>query len=102
MDNPLVARKQCRFYLGIITQQDAKPKGKFFLQEIPNGLYAVFRYKGNYILLPELYRFISERWLPQNGYFQKHPMTFEVYLNTPKDTQISELLTEVYIPIEKQ
>lgn len=102
MDNPLVALKQCRFYLGIITQKDANPKGKFFLQEIPIGFYAVFRYKGNYILLPELYRFISERWLSQNGYFQKYPMTFEVYLNTPKDTEISELLTEVYIPIEKQ
>lgn len=103
MDNPLVARNdQCRFYLGITIIGDIKPKGKFFLQEIQGGLFAVFRYKGNYASLPELYRFISEKWLPENNYFQKQPMSFEVYLNSPRDTVISELLTEVYIPIEKQ
>lgn len=103
MDNPLVApNNQRRFYLGITTTKDICPKGKFFLQEIQGGLYAIFRYKGNYASLPELYRFISEKWLPENNYFQKQPMSFEVYLNSLRDTEISELLTEVYIPIEKQ
>lgn len=102
MDNTLITqRNQCRFYLGIVTTDEIRPKGKFFLQEIPGGLYAVFRYKGNYASLPELYRYIYESWLSSNSYFQKYPMSFEVYLNTPIDTDVSELLTEVYIPIEK-
>jgi len=102
MDNPLVAYGYCRFYLGITTLENIKPKGKFFLQEIESGFYAVFKYKGNYSSLSELYRFISEKWLPQNGYIQKLPMSFEIYLNSPKDTGIAELLTEIYIPVEKK
>lgn len=103
LDNPLVVNhNQCRFYLGITTTESIKPRGKYFMREIQGGLYAVFRYRGNYKLLPELYRYICESWLPRNVYFQKFPMSFEVYLNTPNDTEISELLTEVYIPIEKQ
>lgn len=102
MDNPLIAGDKSRFYIGFSTTVDIKLKGKFFWQEIKGGIYAVFRYKGNYTSLPELYRFISEKWLPENEYIQKYPMSFEIYLNTPIDTDVSELLTEVYIPIEKQ
>lgn len=101
LDNPLVTQNKCRFYLGVLTNNEKKLKGKFFLQEIKGGLYAIFRYKGNYVSLPELYRFVSEKWLPENGYFQRYSTTFEIYLNSPKNTEISELLTEVYIPIEK-
>lgn len=103
LDNPLVtSQNQCRFYLGVSTSRKIKSKGMFFAEEIPGGIYAVFRYKGNYASLPELYRFICEKWLPENGYYQKYPMSFERYLNLPRDVEVSELLTEVYIPIDKQ
>ena len=32
---------------------------------------------------------------------QKRPLTFEVYLNAPDETPVEELLTEIYIPIDK-
>lgn len=102
MDNPLVAHSHSRFYVGITTTKDIKPEGNFFLQKIHGGLYAIFRYKGNYASLSEVYRFISEKWLPQSDYFQKSPMSFEIYLNSPQNTEISELLTEIYIPIAKR
>lgn len=102
LDNPLVTLpKQRRFYIGILTTGSHKPQGQFSLHEIPAGLYAVFRHKGNYALLPDLYQAICEKWLPQSCYVQENSMSFEIYLNSPRNTEVSELLTEVYIPIKK-
>lgn len=102
-DNPLVTPiEQHRFYIGIITDEAIKHKGKFSTQEIPGGMYAVFTHKGSYAALPGFYRAIYEQWLPQSRYHQQRPLTFEVYLNKPGETCIDELLTEIYIPIDNQ
>lgn len=102
LDNPQITSiSKCRFFIGISIEKNIKTLGKFSLQEIPGGMYAIFRHKGCYSLLPKLYQTIYEQWLPQSGYIQKHPLTFEVYLNTPRDAAIDNLLTDIYIPIDK-
>lgn len=101
-DNPKITPfNQCRFYIGILIPGAYKPKGKFSLREIPGGIYAIFRHTGSYATLPELYQFIYEEWLPHSPYSQSDSASFEVYLNTPRNTDIDELMTEVYIPIVK-
>lgn len=105
-DNPIVTPlEQRRFYIGVILENRKTPishlLSPFSLKEIPDGMYAVFRYKGTYATLPELYKSIYEQWLPQSIYHQREPLTFEIYQNTPSNTAIDELLTEIYIPIEK-
>lgn len=100
-DNPFVTpMEQCRFYIGIITDETIIHKGKFSVQDIPGGMYAVFTHKGSYSALSEFYQTIYEQWLPNSRYHQKQPLTFEIYLNKPSETAIDELLTEVYIPID--
>lgn len=102
LDNPVVTPiSRRRFHIGVTTNETVQHKGKFSVQEIPGGMYAVFTHKGNYSALPELYQAICERWFPQSGYSQKHPLTFEVYLNAPYNTATNDLLTEIYIPIDK-
>lgn len=100
-DPKITPLNQCRFYIGVLITDEYKPKGKFSLREIPGGIYAVFRHTGSYSGLPELYQFIYEEWLPQSPYSQSNSVSFEIYLNTPRNTNINELMTEVYIPIEK-
>jgi len=101
-DNPLItSMERKRFYLGILCPEDIQIEGKLSVQEIPGGMYAVFRYKGSYSGLPELYKTIYDQWLPSSIYHQNQPRTFEIYLNTPSETPIDELLTEIYISIDK-
>lgn len=101
-DNPLITpMEQRRFYIGVTVDESMKPEGKMLLREISGGMYAVFRHQGSYSDLPELYRTIYDQWLPCSSYHQKHPQTFEVYLNTPEEVSVEELLTEIYIPIDK-
>lgn len=102
MDNPLVTPKgQCRMYLGIMTDEEVQIQGKFSQQKLPGGLYAIFTHKGSYASLPELYEYIYEKWLPKNNYSPKYALSFEIYLTSPRNTKKEELLTEIYIPIQK-
>ena len=102
LDDPVITnRENCRFYIGIESDNQLKPPGKFLTIEIPNGLYAVFTNKGSYSQLHKLYEDIYLYWLPQNGYRQVNPVTFEIYHNSPRKRSVDELLTEVYVPIEK-
>lgn len=102
LDNPLVTPvEQRRLYIGIMTGEAVKPEGRFSVMEIPGGIYAVFRHRGSYSLLPGLYKAIYEQWFPQYKYIQKNSLTFEVYLNTPDEAEAGELMTDIYIPIEK-
>lgn len=103
MDDPFITNhKQCRFYLGFLINANIQPIESLTIQEIPGGLYTVFKHHGNYASLPELYRTFYENWLPQSDYNQKQPFSFEIYLNSPHEVDIPELLTEIYIPIQQK
>lgn len=102
MDDPLITSySNCRFLIGVTVNQNVKPKGKFGMMDIPESYYAVFKYEGNYSSLPNLYRYIYLMWLPQNEYRQKNTLSFELYIKTPIEGDDNNLLTEIYIPIEK-
>lgn len=102
-DNPqITATDLRRLYIGILALEDIKTEGKFTLHEIQGAMYAVFTHIGSYAELPELYKTIYEQWFPQSQYIQKNTLSFEVYRNTPEEVTIEELITEIYIPIEKQ
>lgn len=101
-DNPQITSPDLRrLYIGFIADECALPEGKFTRQEIAGGMYAVFTHQGSYARLPDLYKTIHEQWLPHSRYIQKHPLSFEVYLNTPDEVAEEELVTEIYIPIDK-
>lgn len=101
-DSLITGTTKSRFVLGMTVYEKVKAKGKFHLIEIPNGKYAMFQFIGDYSLLHKLYRDIHLKWLPQSEYRKKSTLSFEVYINTPLDADSSELVTEVYIPIEKK
>lgn len=102
LDEPVItSQEQCRFYLGITTQEAVNPTGPFGSMDISGGLYAIFRCKGSHKLLPGMYRDIYLYWLPGNGYRQRESLTFEMYINTPNQVPASELITDIYIPVEK-
>lgn len=103
LDYPFITLEEhSRFMVGVTLPQSFKaPKG-FGIYEIPSGEYAIFRFKGLYHELNRAYRHIYLDWLPASGYALREPFTFETYVNTPKKTPTSELITDIYIPITKK
>nr|WP_285816287.1 GyrI-like domain-containing protein [Xylanibacter rodentium] len=49
-----------------------------------------------------MYRYIYLDWLPTSGYTLREPYTFETYLNTPEKTSVSELRTDIYVPVMRK
>lgn len=102
LDDPLITPiEKCRFYLGVVVPKETIRKQQLGLIQIPDGRYAVFQHTGSYASLHKFYQLIYEEWFPQNKYRPKSTFSFEVYLNNPRTTKFSELITEIYIPIEK-
>lgn len=103
MDDPFITpTEKCRFYLGITIGNDRKTESKFGIMEIPGGRYAIFRHTGNYSLLYKFYRTIHEEWFPKSKYRPQSTFSFEMYMNNPSSTNLSELITDIYIPITRK
>jgi AraC family transcriptional regulator len=65
------------------------------VREIPGGTCASLIFKGPYAELEKPYDWFFGEWLPQSGYEAADFPPFEEYLNNPKDTPPSELLTRI-------
>jgi AraC family transcriptional regulator len=64
--------------------------------EIPAGRCATLLFKGSYAELEKPYDWLFGNWLPQSGYEAADFPCFEEYLNDPKETPPSELLTKIH------
>jgi AraC family transcriptional regulator len=64
--------------------------------QIPAGKYATLLFKGAYPELEAPYNYFFGKWLPESGYEAADFPPFEEYLNSPKDTPPSELLTRIH------
>lgn len=102
MQVPLITPiEKCCFYLGVVVPKETIRKQQLGIIQIPDERYAVFQHTGSYASLHKFYQLIYEEWFPKNEYRPKSTFSFEVYLNNPRTTKFSELITEIYIPIEK-
>lgn len=63
------------------------------------GQYAVFLHKGPYANMAAAYQWLYGEWLVQSGHEAADAPVFEMYLNNPKVTAPSELLTEICLPL---
>ncbi len=64
--------------------------------EIPKGKCASILFKGSYAELEKPYDYLFGRWLPESGLEAADFPVFEEYLNDPKTTPPSELLTRIH------
>lgn len=104
LDDPSITPKdKCRFYLGVIMNETNNvSEAKLNIVQIPNGRYAIFRHTGSYDSLCDLYRMIYEEWFPDSQYYPQSTFSFEMYINSPCDTNLPDLITDIYIPVVKK
>ncbi len=67
---------------------------------IRGGLYARLNYQGPYADMKDAYRWLYGVWLPASGYDAADAPAFEEYLNNPQEVAPTELLTDIYLPLE--
>ena len=100
-DTDITSLEKCRFYACIAIQKrvGSNPPltNPIKHMDLPQGTYAVYIHQGDYALLDAFYEIILKQ-LPQSYCLGETPI-LEHYLNSPADTDVKELLTEVWIPI---
>lgn len=100
-DTDITSSEKCRFYACMTIQRGTGFSPSLTSQikymELPQSTYAVYTHQGDYALLDAFYETILKQ-LPQSYCLGETPI-LEHYLNSPTDTEVKELLTEVWIPI---
>lgn len=81
--------------------EDIAPGPGIGVQLIEGGLYARTTHQGAYENLSKTYGEILGQWLPRQPYRLRNAPSFEVYLNTPENTEPEDLLTDIHVPIEE-
>lgn len=99
-DPDIVGIDNCSSDLCIVTKKKIKSEGRVKLEIIKGGKFAVFRYKGPYEKLWELYYSIYGNWVLFSDMKLRDSPSIEKYLNYNSKIKPENLLTEIYIPIE--
>lgn len=99
-DDPnVVDEKELRCHAGLlIDDEQSLPEG---LEEVslPAGECAILHYKGPYTAIKVAYDYLYGDWLPKSGREPADSPPYEVYINDPADTEESELLTDIVVPL---
>ena len=98
-DPDAVPEDQLRSRAGVVIADGFAVEPPLELTPIAGGDYAVLRYKGPYADMPEAYRWFYSEWLKESGREAADQPMFEDYLNNPRDTAPSDLLTDIYMPL---
>jgi AraC family transcriptional regulator len=101
-DFDIVNTKNCRFDACVVIPDSADPpvKRPVKADRIEEGKWAVFLHRGPYDTLWQTWNRIYRSWHPPGSMKLRNAYPFEVYLNNKRTTEPSNLLTEIYIPVE--
>lgn len=99
-DPDIVGIDSCATDLCIVTKKNFKEEGRIKTKTITGGKFVVFRYKGSYNYLWELYNSIYKDWVLFSNIKLRDLPSIEKYLNFSHNTKPENLVTEIYIPIE--
>jgi AraC family transcriptional regulator len=100
-DDPMsVPEDQLRARASVVADRVAKAVPPLELIEIGGGDCAVLRHRGPYADMRAAYLWLFGTWLPQSSREPADAPVFEEYLNSPRDTPATELLTELCLPLK--
>jgi AraC family transcriptional regulator len=99
-DDPgIVPEAELRSKAGVVLPGSAEMAASVSMTQVRGGEYAVLLHKGPYADMAAAYQWLYGEWLVQSGREAADAPVFEEYLNNPKDTAPSELLTEICLPL---
>jgi AraC family transcriptional regulator len=99
-DDPAVTPSgRIRYDACVTVGQDFRAQGEIGVQTIPGGDYAVMTHFGPYQKLGVSYGRLLGQWLPRSGRELRSTPCFEVYFNSPENTEPEDLVTDLYAPL---
>ncbi|MEO0651935.1 MAG: AraC family transcriptional regulator [Planctomycetota bacterium] len=98
-DPDVTPAERLRYEACMVVGPRTKPRGPVQLRDLPGGPYAIATHRGDYASIGETY---AELFASVDGsarYRLGDPPSLEVYVNDPRKTPPSKLITEVWMPV---
>jgi AraC family transcriptional regulator len=93
----------CIFDCCITVKKNVKPSESVKIKQLEGGKYLVFRYKGPYENLWDVYSLIYQDYIIfLDQYKVRNSPVLEKYIKYSAKTKPENLITEIYLPIEKK
>jgi AraC family transcriptional regulator len=100
-DDPAVTPPdKVRYDACITVGEGFRAEGEIGVQVIPGGEYAVITHFGPYERLGESYAKLLGQWLPRSGRDLRATPCFDIYLNSPENTEPEDLITDLCAPLQ--
>jgi AraC family transcriptional regulator len=100
-DDPSVTESdKLRYDACMTVKKDISPTGNVGVKTIEGGKYAIFKYKGPYTNLEQVYNYIFKNWLAGSEYELGDKPCFEKYLNNPEKNKPENYKTQIYVPLK--
>lgn len=100
-DDPAISPlEKIRYDACVTVDESFRAGGEIGVQVIPDGDYAVMTHFGSYQELDQSYAKLLGCWLPQSGRRLRFTPCFEIYFNSPENTDPRDLVTDIHAPLE--
>ncbi len=100
-DDPgAVVPENLRSFAGIAVETGFLLPSDLREEIVPEGRCAVLRLKGPYSGLQAAYTHLYGTWFAEQGEEPADAPPYEVYLNTPQDTEPADLITDICAPLK--
>jgi AraC family transcriptional regulator len=100
-DDPAVTPPaKIRYDACITVDADFRASGPIGLQVVPGGEYARLTHFGPYETLNDSYAKLLGQWVPRSGRRLRLTPCFEIYFNSPENTEPEDLVTDLHAPLE--
>jgi len=101
LDDPdVVEADKLRSYACVTAGETVATDAPLERRFLDGGDYAVLRHKGPYANMHRAYQWLYAQWLPASGRQLRDAVMFEEYINNPRDVPPTELLTDIYMPLQ--
>lgn len=100
LDIPFITPlNKCRYRAGISLQSKTGLLKSAGITEIPQGIYASYRVKGNMMAIVKSLIFFKHGWLDKSGYQLSDITGFELFDVNPADKPSEQIEREILIPV---
>lgn len=100
LDDPSwVEEADLRSFAGVTIDPVPELEEPVSTRSLAGGRFAVLRHVGPYATMAAAYDWLLGEWLARSGEAVRDEPMFELYLNTPMDTDPSELMTDIHLPL---
>lgn len=100
-DPKITPPEKLRYDACLVVKPGTAAQGEIGVQQVVGGEFAVLTHRGPYENFHQSYDQLYGQWLPRSGYRCRDAPPIEAYQNDPNRTPPEELVTEIYLPIEK-